>query len=156
MKDENAVLKAIPERLLAWYDRCARKLPWRENRDPYRIWISEIMLQQTRVEAVKEYYTRFLAAFPDVFSLAEAPEEQVLKLWEGLGYYSRARNLQKAAQGGFRARRRSCPSCRESEAIPPERSVPSRLTAGRRRWTGTSSAWLRGFWRAGIMCPGKR
>lgn len=98
MKDENSVLKAIPERLLAWYDRCARKLPWRENRDPYRIWISEIMLQQTRVEAVKEYYTRFLAAFPDVFSLANAPEEQVLKLWEGLGYYSRARNLQKAAR----------------------------------------------------------
>lgn len=92
------ILKEVPERLLCWYDRAKRILPWRENHDPYRIWVSEIMLQQTRVEAVIDYYNRFLAAFPDVFALANAPQEQVLKMWEGLGYYSRARNLQKAAQ----------------------------------------------------------
>ena len=98
MQDSNRILSRIAEPLLDWYDRCARSLPWRETRDPYRIWISEIMLQQTRVQAVMEYYRRFLEFFPDVYALASAPEEQVLKLWEGLGYYSRARNLQKAAQ----------------------------------------------------------
>lgn len=84
--------------LLAWYAENRRDLPWRRTKDPYRIWISEIMLQQTRVEAVKRYYERFLNAFGDVTALANAPEEQLLKLWEGLGYYSRARNLQKAAK----------------------------------------------------------
>lgn len=84
--------------LLDWYDRCKRDLPWRMNTDPYRVWISEIMLQQTRVEAVKEGYTRFLEALPDLKSLAEADEERLMKLWEGMGYYSRARNLQKAAR----------------------------------------------------------
>ena len=84
--------------LLCWYASNARDLPWRHTRDPYRVWVSEIMLQQTRVEAVKPYYARFLEAFPTVFDLAAAPEDQLLKLWEGLGYYSRARNLQKAAQ----------------------------------------------------------
>ena len=83
--------------LLEWYAVSKRDLPWRENQDPYRIWLSEIMLQQTRVEAVKEYYTRFLHALPTVSSLADAPEEVLLKLWEGLGYYSRVRNMQKAA-----------------------------------------------------------
>ncbi len=86
------------EALLVWYAANRRDLPWRRTSDPYRIWISEIMLQQTRVEAVKRYYTRFLDAFGDVAALADAPEEQLLKLWEGLGYYSRARNLQKAAR----------------------------------------------------------
>lgn len=90
-------LKQVAQRLFPWYDSNARVLPWRENRDPYRIWISEIMLQQTRVEAVKPYYERFLALFPDVSSLASAPLEKVLKAWEGLGYYTRARNLHKAA-----------------------------------------------------------
>jgi A/G-specific adenine glycosylase len=84
--------------LLAWYQQEKRDLPWRRTKDPYAIWISEIMLQQTRVETVKEYYRRFIARFPDVAALAQAPEEDVLKLWEGLGYYSRARNLQKAAK----------------------------------------------------------
>ena len=84
--------------LLAWYDSAARVLPWRENPEPYRVWVSEIMLQQTRVEAVKPYFERFLAALPTVTALAEVPEEQLLKLWEGLGYYNRARNLQKAAR----------------------------------------------------------
>ena len=91
-------LSAIPKPLLKWYDKNKRILPWREDPKPYRVWVSEIMLQQTRVEAVKPYFQRFMQAFPDIASLAEAKEEQVLKLWEGLGYYSRARNLQKAAR----------------------------------------------------------
>lgn len=88
----------IIEPLLDWFADNARQLPWRENPEPYRVWISEIMLQQTRVEAVKEYYRRFMEVLPDVESLAEVDEEVLLKLWEGLGYYSRARNLKKAAQ----------------------------------------------------------
>ena len=83
--------------MLGWYDIHARTLPWREQVSAYRVWISEIMLQQTRVEAVKPYYARFLAELPDVKALAEVPEERLMKLWQGLGYYSRARNLQKAA-----------------------------------------------------------
>jgi len=84
--------------LLGWYDTHARTLPWRKTHDPYHIWISEIMLQQTRVEAVISYYERFLHTLPDIKTLAEVDEEKLLKLWEGLGYYSRARNLKKAAQ----------------------------------------------------------
>ncbi len=95
--EEIFLAKETLKRLLLWYHRSHRDLPWRKTRDPYCIWISEIMLQQTRVEAVKEYYRRFLETFPNISALAEAEEEQVLKLWEGLGYYSRARNLQKAA-----------------------------------------------------------
>lgn len=87
----------ITEPLLSWYDRSARILPWRENREPYRIWVSEIMLQQTRVEAVKPYYERFLNKLPTVAALAQADEQELLKLWEGLGYYSRVRNMKKAA-----------------------------------------------------------
>ena len=97
-KEDLSLLKEALDKLLAWYLVSARDLPWRKTTDPYKIWISEIMLQQTRVEAVKEYYARFLAELPDIRSLADAPEEQVLKLWEGLGYYSRARNLKKAAE----------------------------------------------------------
>lgn len=84
--------------LLAWYDQHAADLPWRLSQDAYRVWLSEIMLQQTQVETVKPYYSRFLEAFPTVHDLATAPLADVLKLWEGLGYYSRARNLHKAAQ----------------------------------------------------------
>lgn len=87
----------LPEALLPWYDKSARQLPWRETKEPYHIWLSEIMLQQTRVEAVKGYYKKFLDALPDVKSLAEAEDMTLLKLWEGLGYYSRVRNLKKAA-----------------------------------------------------------
>jgi len=83
--------------LLAWFDASARVLPWREDRDPYRIWISEIMLQQTQVRQVLPYYERFLARFPDIPSLAAAPLDAVLKAWEGMGYYARARNLHRAA-----------------------------------------------------------
>lgn len=91
-------MNEFAEALLAWHDRSARDLPWRGEKDPYRIWISEIMLQQTRAETVKGYYARFLHAFPTVYALAAASEDQVFKLWEGLGYYSRARNLMSAAR----------------------------------------------------------
>jgi len=83
--------------LLAWYDENKRILPWRDDPAPYHVWLSEIMLQQTRVEAVKEYYRRFLAALPEIRDLAEADEDLLTKLWEGLGYYSRVRNLHRAA-----------------------------------------------------------
>ena len=84
--------------VLSWYDAAHRDLPWRRTKDAYRIWVSEIMLQQTRAETVVSYYERFLARYPDVRALADAPEEELLKAWEGLGYYSRARLLQKAAR----------------------------------------------------------
>lgn len=90
-------LESIPKPLLKWYDSNRRILPWREKPEPYRVWVSEIMLQQTRVEAVKPYFERFMEELPDVRALAEASEETLLKLWEGLGYYNRVRNLQKAA-----------------------------------------------------------
>ena len=84
---DEEILQQIPEKLL--YDKNARVLPWREDPRPYRVWVSEIMLQQTRVEAVKPYFERFLKALPTVADLAQAPEEQLLKLWEGLGYYNK-------------------------------------------------------------------
>ena len=90
-------LMRFRKNLLTWFGQFQRDLPWRRTRDPYRIWLSEIMLQQTRVAAAIPYYGRFLSRFPNVASLAKAPEEEVLRLWSGLGYYSRARNLQKAA-----------------------------------------------------------
>lgn len=94
----NEILSQTVQLLLDWYSRSARILPWRENPEPYRVWVSEVMLQQTRVEAVKPYFTRFLTELPTVSSLAAAPEAQILKLWEGLGYYNRVRNLQKGAR----------------------------------------------------------
>ena len=90
-------LKQLPGAILPWYRENRRSLPWRGSHDPYRIWVSEIMLQQTRVEAVKGYYARFLAELPDIESLAGCDDEKLHKLWEGLGYYSRVRNLKKAA-----------------------------------------------------------
>ena len=87
----------IADALLNWFDLKQRQFPFRGTHDPYRVWISEIMLQQTRTETVTPYYERFMRAFPDVFALAAASEQEVLKLWEGLGYYSRARNLKKTA-----------------------------------------------------------
>src|SRR5215470_7565026 len=106
-------LVSFRKSLLAWFRQFRRDLPWRKSKDPYRIWLSEIMLQQTRVVAVIPYYERFLERFPTIQSLAEAPEEEVLRLWSGLGYYGRARNLQKAARqvvgefGGRFPRKRS-------------------------------------------------
>ncbi|MCM1217746.1 MAG: A/G-specific adenine glycosylase [Lachnospiraceae bacterium] len=96
--EDHELLSRIPKPLLRWYDKNRRILPWREEPSPYRVWISEVMLQQTRVEAVKPYFERFLREFPDIASLAGAEEESLLKLWEGLGYYNRARNLREAAR----------------------------------------------------------
>lgn len=91
------MIDRIVEPLLQWYEKDHRILPWRESKNPYYIWISEIMLQQTRVEAVKPFFERFITALPRVEDVAKCPEEQLLKLWEGLGYYNRVRNIQKAA-----------------------------------------------------------
>ena len=91
-------LVAFRRQLLGWFRQYRRDLPWRRTKDPYRIWLSEIMLQQTRVAAVIPYYELFLERFPDIHALATAPQDEVLRLWSGLGYYSRARNLQRAAQ----------------------------------------------------------
>lgn len=95
---DEAAFKLLRRRLLAWFATRARDLPWRQTRDPYRVWISEIMLQQTQVATVIPYYERFIAAFPDEAALAGASEQEVLRLWEGLGYYRRARNLHAAAK----------------------------------------------------------
>ncbi len=97
MANQNPLVN-LPTLLLPWYEQNKRDLPWRRDREPYHVWISEIMLQQTRVEAVKGYYARFLTALPTIEALANVPEEELLKLWEGLGYYNRARNLKAAAQ----------------------------------------------------------
>ena len=91
-------LRAFRKRLLNWFRANRRNHPWRRNRNDYRVWLAEVMLQQTRIAAVIPYYEKFLARFPDVKSLADAPEQEVLRLWAGLGYYSRARNLQQAAR----------------------------------------------------------
>ena len=101
---------AFQRALLIWYRRGARDLPWRRTRDAYRIWVSEIMLQQTRVETVLGYYARFLAVFPTVQALAQAPLPEVLRVWAGLGYYTRARNLHRAAQMIVNERDGRCPA----------------------------------------------
>ncbi len=90
-------MKKIVSPLLEWYSKNKRELPWRKDKDPYHVWISEIMLQQTRIEAVKEYYKRFMDKVPTIEDLSKIEEDELLKLWEGLGYYNRARNLKKAA-----------------------------------------------------------
>ncbi|MCI8469933.1 MAG: A/G-specific adenine glycosylase [Clostridia bacterium] len=95
---EIELMKKMREPIIEWYQENKRELPWRKEKNPYHIWISEIMLQQTRIEAVKQYYERFLKQIPTIEALAEIEEEKLLKLWEGLGYYNRARNLKKAAQ----------------------------------------------------------
>ena len=97
MSDEERLRAAVPA-LLSWFASHARILPWREQPTPYRVWVSEIMLQQTRVEAVKPYFERFMGELPDLSALAQAEEDKLLKLWEGLGYYSRVRNLNKSAK----------------------------------------------------------
>ena len=90
-------LRKIVKPIIEWYQNQEKTLPWKQDKEPYHIWVSEIMLQQTRIEAVKKYYTRFMKELPTIQDLAVVPEEKLLKLWEGLGYYSRARNLKKAA-----------------------------------------------------------
>jgi len=96
--EKKHIFEQLPGAILPWYEANKRELPWRQDKDPYHIWLSEVMLQQTRVEAVKGYYARFLQALPTVEALANADDDQLHKLWEGLGYYSRVRNLKKAAQ----------------------------------------------------------
>ena len=98
VKDMQRLPEGLKEKLCAWYDAGHRDLPWRQDREPYHVWLSEIMLQQTRVEAVKGYYARFLTELPTIAALADCPPDRLTKLWEGLGYYSRVRNLQKAAR----------------------------------------------------------
>ncbi|MEI8372534.1 MAG: A/G-specific adenine glycosylase [Planctomycetota bacterium] len=95
---DSAWLRNFRRKLRAWYDQHARELPWRGTRDPYAVWLSEIMLQQTQVETVKPYFQRFLTALPTILALAQADEQVVLRLWEGLGYYRRARQLHQAAR----------------------------------------------------------
>ena len=99
-------MSEFADKLIVWYEDNKRDLPWRDTKDPYRIWISEIILQQTRVAQGYDYFVRFMERFPDVFTLAQADEDEVMKYWQGLGYYSRARNLHAAARsmaenGGF-------------------------------------------------------
>ncbi len=95
--EEIELMKKIPGLIIQWYQQNKRDLPWRKEKTPYQIWISEIMLQQTKIKSVKRYYNRFLKELPNIQALAEVEEEKLLKLWEGLGYYNRARNLKKAA-----------------------------------------------------------
>ncbi len=104
--EKDKKMSRFGETLIRWYQENKRDLPWRDTKDPYKIWISEIILQQTRVAQGYDYYCRFVERFPDVFSLARADEDEVMKYWQGLGYYSRARNLHEAAPldsraGGF-------------------------------------------------------
>ena len=143
---------AMPPTCSHWYDRHRRVLPWRartgERADPYRVWLSEIMLQQTTVKAVAPYYARFLERFPTVAQLAAAPLDDVLKLWAGLGYYARARNLHACARAvverhGGRFPDTEAGAARRSPASAPirrPRSRRSRSTAARARSTAISSA----------------
>lgn len=94
---ERSTMSKLSNELLAWYDIHRRDLPWRGSKDPYKIWVSEIMLQQTQVNTVKPYYYRFIEALPNVYALSQASEEELHKLWEGLGYYNRVKNMKKAA-----------------------------------------------------------
>ena len=149
--DKNSPLWQIPPLLLDWYHRTRRVLPWREDPQPYYVWLSEIMLQQTRVEAVKPYFARFLEALPTIEALANAPEELLLKLWEGLGYYSRVRNLQKAAQvvlSEYGGALPSDPALLEklpvSAAIPQGPLRPLPLACRHRQWTGMCCGWSPG------------
>ena len=143
----------LPQLLLRWYDNNRRRLPWREDPSPYRTWISEVMLQQTRVEAGIAYFERFTDALPDIAALAAVEEQQLLKLWEGLGYYSRARNLKKAAgilmeqySGQLPADFEALKSCRDWGNTPPAPSHPSPLISECPPWTATCCGWPPACW----------
>ena len=141
----------IFSRIVAWQRLHGRHdLPWQNTRDPYRIWLSEIMLQQTQVATVIPYYERFLARFPDVAALAAAAQEDVMPYWAGLGYYARARNLHRCAQeiardwqAASRPRPKPSPPCRGSAAPRRPPSPPLPTASVRRSWTATSSACSR-------------
>ena len=135
---------AIRKKLLAWYRKNGRSLPWRGDADPYRVWISEVMLQQTQVDTVIPYYTRWMPRFPDLAALAAAQEQDVLQVWEGLGYYSRARNILRCAKvlvndhaGQLPRDVRQWKPCRASAPISRGRSHPSHSASRRPRWTAT-------------------
>ena len=138
----------IAQRVLRWRRQFGRQgLPWQDTKDPYRVWLSEIMLQQTQVATVRDYYARFLQRFPDLRSLADAPLDDVLALWSGLGYYSRARNLHRCAQvvqrehgGVFPERSAAWRTCPASAVPPPRRSPPSASASASPSSTATSSA----------------
>ena len=156
-------MKALEKPLLAWYRANARILPWREDPAPYRVWISEIMLQQTRVEAVKPYFERFMRELPTVRDLAAAEDDRLMKLWEGLGYYSRARNLKKAAViacesygGELPADYGKLQKLPESEATRRGPSLPSPSGSRSLRWTEMCCGWFPGFWPAGRTSPARR
>ena len=135
------IFEKLPRVLLPWYAENRRDLPWRQDREPYHIWLSEIMLQQTRVEAVKGYYQRFLSALPSVADLAECDDDALHKLWEGLGYYSRVRNLKKAAQVIMEKFDGTFPKTYDQilslpgENTPQVPSAPLCMTCPPRRWT---------------------
>ena len=155
---ENTDLSVLVEPTLTWYEANKRDLPWRKDKDPYHIWVSEIMLQQTRVEAVIPYYERFMTALPTIEALAKCQEDPLLKLWEGLGYYNRVRNMQKAAQticaeyggqmqqtydlqvSGYYSQLQRFPA---SDPIQRGQSLPSPLMSGCRRWMATYSVSYR-------------
>ena len=146
--------RSFRRRLLAWYATHARDLPWRRaGGDPYAVWLSEIMLQQTQVATVKAYFERFLAALPTVEKLAAADEHEVLRLWEGLGYYRRARQLHQAARlicsrhgGDSRATSSNCAACRASGATRPGPSSPSPSTSRNRSWKPTPAGCSADCW----------
>ena len=149
--DARTLPPQLPQWLLPWYEQNKRDLPWRQDRNPYHIWVSEIMLQQTRVEAVKGYYTRFLAALPDIPALAACNDDALHKLWEGLGYYSRVRNLKKAPSRSFPPMAGSSPgttaasaACPASAPTPPGPSAPLPSTCPPPPWTGMCCGWWPG------------
>ena len=120
-------MSEIADKLIDWYGVNGRDLPWRRTRDPYRIWLSEVILQQTRIAQGMDYYLRFVARFPDVGALAAADEDEVLKLWQGLGYYSRARNLHAAARQVVERYGSGC----QRQAFVPQRAVVAGGVGGR-------------------------
>ena len=142
--------RSIAPALLAWYAGSRRDLPWRRTRDPYAIWISEAMLQQTRVETVIPYYERFLSRFPDVAALARAPLEEVYAAWAGLGYYSRARNLHRAAQSLLSI----CPLAMKELSFPSPRMELSMIWH-RRLDNHRAQRWLRSMIRAAVAVKAK-
>ena len=131
------MLKTIVQPLLAWYEENKRELPWRKEKNPYYIWVSEIMLQQTRVEAARPYIERFIVQLPTVEALAKCPEERLLKLWEGLGYYNRVRNMQKAARCVMEEYDGRLPA----DAAALKRLPPLPGICRFRRWTVTCSEY---------------
>ena len=149
-----ACRRSLRQRLLAWYDAHARDLPWRRTKDPYAIWLSEIMLQQTQVATVKPYFERFLKRLPTIEALAQADEHEVLRSWEGLGYYRRARQLHRAARiiaaehgGRFpRDPRTGAAACRASGVIRPGPCSPSPSTPASQSSKPTRCGPCAGCW----------